>query len=129
MNPLQKFLEAQKAHYDRKIAADEVVTLPLLQAMIQARCYPPPFIFNKIEKYAERVTDIYCRLLLSYIEGEILYIVREMNDEKHDKTHLLDHWECPGYGQAAPLYAEQIPLDTFVKLAAENQVGQDCGVK
>lgn len=115
MNALQHYLENMKAEYSRRLAANQAPRLQEIMTLVQLK-RPLEQIRNKILAYCSNMNDLYCRLLLANLEGEILLILK--NDERNtgyyealDTTCLFESWNIPDYLPAAR-YPQQLSLSS-----------------
>jgi hypothetical protein len=109
MNQLQEFINEQKTYYSHKLAEKHRVSIQDIRTAIKEN-KPVEWILLRIMSYGEHLTDIYCRLLLANLEGEILKIVKEIKDENNESSKLLDFWELPDNSPAQKIDNKQIKI-------------------
>jgi hypothetical protein len=125
MNPLQSYLEEQKTYYTKKLAEDNAPTMREIRAELTRllpldKALPIRRIMSKLYEFQTHVINLYCRLLIANIEGEIIKIVKgSYEHEKFDSSALLEHWVLPGGDPARPRNrAERLAAGAAGTLAA-----------
>lgn len=110
MNPLQKYLEQQKDYYNRHLAQDSHKTLAELRLLMKG-IPTAGTIEYEFMRWNDYAINLYCRLLLANLEGEIITIVKGIRAyEKHSTTSLFDDWELPDNRQPAPTVDNQVQI-------------------